>query len=164
MKNIFVGNIDFDTSEENLRKLFTAYGRVERVSIVKDPYTGKSRGFAFVEMASMADGEQAIAELNGTEFGGRTLNVNEARPRPERARWQSGKPWAQEELVTNAEEQFIEILRQDVEQFEAAANRIEKLLPQLRRELQEQWIFTAKARRSLIEELRVLLRRAEKAA
>jgi len=66
--------------------------------------------------------------------------------------------------MTTAQEQFIEILRQDVEQFEAASKRIEELLPQLGRELQEQWRFTAKARRSLIEELRVLLRRAEKAA
>ena len=66
--------------------------------------------------------------------------------------------------MTTAQEQFIEILRQDVEQFEAAAERIEELLPHLGRELQEQWRFTAKARRSLIEELRVLLRKAEKAA
>jgi cold-inducible RNA-binding protein len=84
MKNIFIGNIDFDTNEENLRKLFTTYGRVDRVTIARDR-DGQPRGFAFVEMASVADGEKAIAELNGTQFAGRTLNVNEARPRPERA-------------------------------------------------------------------------------
>jgi tRNA C32,U32 (ribose-2'-O)-methylase TrmJ len=66
--------------------------------------------------------------------------------------------------VTTAQEQFIEILRQDIEHFEATAKRIEELLPHLGRELQAQWRFTAKARRSLIEELRVLLQRAEKAA
>jgi hypothetical protein len=66
--------------------------------------------------------------------------------------------------VTTAQQQFIEILRQDIEHFEAEAKRIEELLPDLGRELQDQWRFTAKARRSLIEELRVLLRRAEKAA
>lgn len=71
---------------------------------------------------------------------------------------------AGKEQMTTAQEQFIEILRQEVEQFEGSAERIEELLPQLGRELREQWRFTAKARRSLIEELRVLLRRAEKAA
>jgi cold-inducible RNA-binding protein len=85
MKNIFVGNIDFDTNEDNLRQLFAAYGQVNQVTIVKDRDTGQPRGFGFVEMATVADGEKAIAELNGTQFGSRTLNVNEARPRPERA-------------------------------------------------------------------------------
>ena len=84
MKNIFAGNLDFDISEENLRQLFAAYGQVDRVNIVRDQ-DGQPRGFGFVEMANVADGEKAIAELNGTEFGGRTLSVNEARPRPERA-------------------------------------------------------------------------------
>lgn len=66
--------------------------------------------------------------------------------------------------MATPQQQFIEILRQDIEHFEAGAKRIEELLPDLRRELQEQWKFTARARRSLIEELQVLLRRAEKAA
>jgi cold-inducible RNA-binding protein len=84
LKNIFVGNLDFNTSEEELRQLFQAYGQVDRVSIMTDRDTGRSRGFGFVEMANAEDGEKAIAALNGSQLGGRKLNVNEARPRPER--------------------------------------------------------------------------------
>lgn len=84
MKNIFVGNLDFNTSEDELRKLFETYGQVDRVSIMTDRDTGRSRGFGFVEMASAEDGEKAIAALNGSQIGGRTLNVNEARPKVER--------------------------------------------------------------------------------
>ncbi len=84
MKNIFVGNLDFNTSEEELRQLFQAYGQVDRVSILTDRDTGRSRGFGFVEMSSSEDGEKAIAALNGSQLGGRTLNVNEARPKVER--------------------------------------------------------------------------------
>ena len=85
MKNIFVGNLSFNTSEDELRNLFATYGQVDRVSIMTDRDTGRSRGFAFVEMASADDGEKAIAALNGTQIGGRTLNVSEARPKTERA-------------------------------------------------------------------------------
>ena len=85
MKNIFVGNLDFNTSEDELRQLFEAYGQVDRVAIMTDRDTGRSRGFGFVEMASSEDGEKAIAALNGSQVGGRTLNVNEARPKPERS-------------------------------------------------------------------------------
>jgi cold-inducible RNA-binding protein len=84
LKNIFVGNLDFNTSEDELRQLFEAHGQVDRVSIMTDRDTGRSRGFGFVEMASSEDGEKAIAALNGSQVGGRTLNVNEARPKPER--------------------------------------------------------------------------------
>jgi len=84
LKNIFVGNLDFNTSEDELRNLFGTYGQVDRVSIMTDRDTGRSRGFGFVEMASAEDGEKAIAALNGTQLGGRTLNVNEARPKVER--------------------------------------------------------------------------------
>ena len=84
MKNIFVGNLDFNTSEDELRKLFESHGQVDRVSIMTDRDTGRSRGFGFVEMTSAEDGEKAIAALNGTQVGGRTLNVNEARPKAER--------------------------------------------------------------------------------
>lgn len=84
MKNIFVGNLDFNTSEDELRQMFGAYGQVDRVSIMTDRETGRSRGFGFVEMANAEDGEKAIAALNGTQLGGRTLNVNEARPKVER--------------------------------------------------------------------------------
>ena len=85
MKNIFVGNLDFNTSEDELRKMFEAYGQVDRVSIMTDRDTGRSRGFGFVEMANAEDGEKAIAALNGSQLGGRTLNVNEARPKVERS-------------------------------------------------------------------------------
>lgn len=84
MKNIFVGNLDFNTSEDELRNLFGTYGQVDRVSIMTDRDTGRSRGFGFVEMVNTEDGEKAIAALNGTQLGGRTLNVNEARPKVER--------------------------------------------------------------------------------
>jgi cold-inducible RNA-binding protein len=84
LKNIFVGNLDFNTSEEELRELFGAYGQVDRVSIMNDRDTGRSRGFGFVEMANAEEGEKAIAALNGSQVGGRKLNVNEARPKTDR--------------------------------------------------------------------------------
>jgi cold-inducible RNA-binding protein len=85
VKNIFVGNLSFNTTEDELRKVFEAYGQVDRVSILTDRETGRSRGFAFVEMTNTEEGEKAIAGLNGTQLGGRTINVNEARPKAERA-------------------------------------------------------------------------------
>jgi cold-inducible RNA-binding protein len=81
LKNIFVGNLSFNTSEDELRQMFEQYGQVDRVSIMTDRDTGRSRGFGFVEMASNEDGEKAITSLNGSQVGGRTLNVNEARPK-----------------------------------------------------------------------------------
>lgn len=83
MKNIFVGNLSFRTTEQELRALFEAYGSVDRVNIVTDRDTGQPRGFAFVEMANDAEGDRAIQAVNGQEIGGRTLNVNEARPKGE---------------------------------------------------------------------------------
>jgi len=85
VKNIFVGNLNFNTGEDELRQMFEQYGQVDRVAIVTDRDTGRSRGFAFVEMSSSEDGEKAIAALNGSQIGGRTLNVNEARPKGERS-------------------------------------------------------------------------------
>jgi cold-inducible RNA-binding protein len=84
VKNIFVGNLSFNTSEDELRQLFEPYGQVDRVSIMTDRDTGRSRGFGFVEMASDEEGEKAIAGLNGSQVGGRTLNINEARPKTDR--------------------------------------------------------------------------------
>lgn len=84
MKNIFVGNLSFNTNEDELRQAFESYGQVDRVSILTDRDTGRSRGFGFVEMNSDEDGEKAIAALNGSQIGGRTINVNEARPKAER--------------------------------------------------------------------------------
>ena len=84
LKNIFVGNLSFNTSEDELRQIFETYGQVERVSILTDRETGRSRGFGFVEMTNPEEGEKAIAGLNGSQFGGRTINVNEARPKADR--------------------------------------------------------------------------------
>jgi len=85
VKNIYVGNLSFEASEESVRALFEAYGTVGRVNIVTDRDTGQPRGFGFVEMANDGEGEKAIAAVNGTELGGRALNVNEARPKAERS-------------------------------------------------------------------------------
>jgi RNA recognition motif-containing protein len=84
MKNIYVGNLDFRTTEEELQKAFGVYGQVDRVNIVTDKNTGQKRGFAFVEMANDAEGEKAIAVLNGSLMDGRTVSVKEARPKGER--------------------------------------------------------------------------------
>lgn len=81
MKNIFVGNLSFGASEQDVRALFEAHGRVDRVSIITDRDTGQPRGFAFVEMSNDAEGDRAIQAVNGQEMGGRPLNVNEARPK-----------------------------------------------------------------------------------
>jgi cold-inducible RNA-binding protein len=83
MTRIFVGNLSFQTTEDDLLTTFSQYGRVERVNIVTDRDSGQSRGFAFVEMTERRDAETAISQLNGAELNGRTLNVNEARPKPQ---------------------------------------------------------------------------------
>jgi RNA recognition motif-containing protein len=83
MKKIFVGNLDFGATEDSIRTLFETQGSVESVKLMTDRDTGRSRGFAFVEMAD-ADAEKAIKALNGTNLGGRALNVNEARPKVDR--------------------------------------------------------------------------------
>jgi len=85
MKNIFVGNLSFGATEAAVRSLFEAHGTVGRVNIVTDRDSGQARGFGFVEMDNNSEGDRAIAALNGTDFDGRTLNVNEARPKAERA-------------------------------------------------------------------------------
>jgi RNA recognition motif-containing protein len=84
VKNIFVGNLNFNTSEDEIRRLFESYGQVDRVSILTDRDTGRSRGFGFVEMSNPEEGDKAIAALNGSQIGGRTINVNEARPKSDR--------------------------------------------------------------------------------
>jgi cold-inducible RNA-binding protein len=82
--NIFVGNLSFKTTEDELQKEFEAFGEVESVKIIKDQYTGRSRGFAFVEMEDRDQAVAAIAGLNGKELVGQTLTVNEAKPREAR--------------------------------------------------------------------------------
>jgi RNA recognition motif-containing protein len=81
--NIYVGNLSFNATEDDIRQAFEAYGQVSTASIVKDKFTGQSRGFGFVEMANDTEAQAAIAGLNGKELQGRTLTVNEARPRTE---------------------------------------------------------------------------------
>jgi cold-inducible RNA-binding protein len=81
MTNIFVGNLSYDTTDSDLQATFGAYGVVERASVVRDRDSGQSRGFGFVEMTNVAEANQAMTALNGQDLNGRTLNVNEARPR-----------------------------------------------------------------------------------
>lgn len=81
--NIYVGNLSFDAVESDVRALFEAHGQVASVSIIEDKFTGRPRGFAFVEMATDAEAQAAIAALNGKDLKGRPLTVNEARPRTE---------------------------------------------------------------------------------
>ena len=83
MKNIFVGNLDFGATESSVRALFEPYGAVDKVNVITDRDTGRSRGFAFVTMNDSAQAESAINALNGANLDGRALNVNEARPKPE---------------------------------------------------------------------------------
>jgi RNA recognition motif-containing protein len=83
MTNIFVGNLSFQTTSNELQAAFGQYGNVEKINIVTDRDTGQARGFAFVEMTDRREAENAIAQLNGTELNGRALNVNEARPKPQ---------------------------------------------------------------------------------
>ncbi|PYT17934.1 MAG: RNA-binding protein [Acidobacteria bacterium] len=84
MKNIFVGNLSFGATEEAVRSLFEPYGAIERVSIVTDRDTGRSRGFGFVEMSVNDEAQRAITALDGKELDGRAIKVNEARPKEDR--------------------------------------------------------------------------------
>jgi len=86
MKNLYVGNLPHSTTETELRTLFQSHGEIERISLVTDRETGRARGFAFVEMANAGEAEKAMAALNGTELGGRTLTINEAKPKSDRPR------------------------------------------------------------------------------
>jgi RNA recognition motif-containing protein len=81
--NIYVGNLSYETTEENLKEAFEVFGEVNTVKIIKDNYTGRSKGFGFVEMPAKAEAQSAIEGLNGKDLKGRSLNVSEARPRPE---------------------------------------------------------------------------------
>ena len=81
MKNVFVGNMSFETTESSLRAMFEPYGEITRVSLITDRDTGRARGFGFVEMTNDEEAAKAIAALNGTQMDGRALNVNEAKPK-----------------------------------------------------------------------------------
>jgi RNA recognition motif-containing protein len=84
-RKLYVGNLPYETGEQDLQDLFGGAGTVESVSVMRDMATGRARGFAFVEMGTDADAQNAIAKLNDHQMGGRNLTVNEARPRPERS-------------------------------------------------------------------------------
>jgi len=89
--NIYVGNLSSEATEDDLRQAFEAFGQVESVNLIKDRFTGEPRGFGFVEMPSKNEAQKAIDELNGTDLKGRTINVNEARPRTDRRGGGGGK-------------------------------------------------------------------------
>jgi RNA recognition motif-containing protein len=84
MTNIYVGNLAYRATEEEIREAFAQYGQVDSVQIIKDRETGRSRGFAFVEMSNAEQAKKAIEQLDSTEIGGRQVKINEARPRRER--------------------------------------------------------------------------------
>src|SRR5258708_28464196 len=90
MTNLFVGNLSFQTTQDELLAAFSQFGNVERVNIVTDRESGQPRGFAFVEMTEQRDAETAISQLNGADLNGRNMNVNEARPKPEGGRGGGG--------------------------------------------------------------------------
>jgi RNA recognition motif-containing protein len=88
--NIYVGNLSWEVTEDDLRKMFEAFGKVESANVIKDKYSGQSKGFGFVEMPSREEAQAAIQEANGKELKGRNITVNEARPRTEGGRGGSG--------------------------------------------------------------------------
>ncbi len=91
--NIYVGNLSFDATEQDLEQAFGEYGDVKSVNVIKDRDTGRSRGFAFVEMHDSTDGRDAISGVNETEICGRSVTVNEARPREDRRSSGGGRRW-----------------------------------------------------------------------
>ncbi len=80
--NIYVGNLSYEVNDNDLRTAFEAFGEVKSASVIKDKFSGESRGFGFVEMANKAEADTAVRSLNGKDMKGRAMNVNEARPRP----------------------------------------------------------------------------------
>ena len=90
--NIYVGNLSFAMTEDELQQLFAEHGTVTKASIINDRYTGRSKGFGFVEMENDADAEKAISEIDGTEVGGRNIKVNQARPKEDKPRSEK-KDW-----------------------------------------------------------------------
>ena len=91
--NIYVGNLSRDVTQDELQQAFEAYGEVASANIISDKFSGESRGFGFVEMPKDDEARAAMAALNGTDLKGRTLNVNEARPRNDRPRRGGGRSW-----------------------------------------------------------------------
>ena len=93
MANIYVGNCSFDVTEGQLRDLFATYGEVDKVNVITDRDTGRARGFAFVEMSDASAAQAAIKEVNGTDLGGRTLKVNEAKPKSDSGGGRDSRRW-----------------------------------------------------------------------
>ena len=91
-RRLYVGNLPYDTGEEQLQDLFAQFGQVDSVRVMRDMATGRARGFAFVEMSNEDEAQRAVTGLNETQLGGRSLTVNEARPKPEFA---GGADWGQ---------------------------------------------------------------------
>ena len=89
--NIYVGNLSYDTTDEAMKVAFESFGEVTSAKVIKDTYTGKSRGFGFVEMSAQAQAQAAIRSLNGKELMGKAMTVSEARPRTDRARPEDGR-------------------------------------------------------------------------
>lgn len=89
-KKIYVGNLSFNTNDDQLNKIFTPFGQVSSSRVIMDKYTGQSRGFGFVEMDNVEEANKAIVELNGTSVEGRTLKISEATPREDKPRVSSG--------------------------------------------------------------------------
>ena len=83
---IYVGNLSYTVTDEDLKKAFEAFGKVDSANVIKDQFSNRSKGFGFVEMADSGEAQAAISGLNGKDLDGRTMNVNEAKPRPERGR------------------------------------------------------------------------------
>ena len=90
--NLYVGNLSYNTTEDTLRTLFEEFGDLESVKLITDRYTGRSRGFAFVEMASEEDAEKAISSLNGKSVDGRELKVDKAKPKTDRGQQGGRRP------------------------------------------------------------------------
>ncbi len=91
--NIYVGNLSYNVTQNDLQDLFSQYGEVSSAAVITDKMTGRSKGFGFIEMPQSSQAESAIAELNGKDFKGRNLTVNEARPKPERTSRPSRNRW-----------------------------------------------------------------------
>jgi len=89
-KNLYVGNLSFNTTEDTLRTLFAGFGQIESVRLITDRYTGRSKGFAFVEMSTEQAAQEAITGLNGKQLDEREIKVDQAKPRPDRSRQQDG--------------------------------------------------------------------------
>ena len=94
MRKMYVGNIPYDATEEDLRNLFAEYGEIESLKIIQDKYTGRSRGFGFIEMTEEKDAREAIEKLNGKDFMEKTLKVSEARPQQKRGGFNKGRGYS----------------------------------------------------------------------